>query len=134
MKIDHTITSFLFYLTALLERFPGLCSIIKLSLIHIYGDLFTSRTESELLYLLKALENIKESGKLVTVFTTGAAFRSSGMLARKYLVENNYVEGIIFLPARTLGFTAIPIDLWILKKDQKKSNVIKMLDASNRCV
>lgn len=101
------------------------------SLKGIYGDLFTSRTESELLYLLKALENIKENGKLVTVFTTGAAFRSSGMLARKYLVENNYVEGIIFLPARTLGFTAIPIDLWILKKDQKKSNVIKMLDASN---
>lgn len=97
----------------------------------IYGDLFTSRTESELLYLLKALENIKENGKLVTVFTTGAAFRSSGMLARKYLVENNYVEGIISLPPRTLGFTAIPIDLWILKKDQKKSNVIKMLDASN---
>lgn len=101
------------------------------SLKGIYGDLFTSRTESELLYLLKALENIKENGKLVTVFTTGAAFRSSGMLARKYLVENNYVEGIIFLPARTLGFTAIPIDLWILKKDQKKSYVIKMLDASN---
>lgn len=101
------------------------------SLKGIYGDLFTSRTESELLYLLKALENIKENGKLVTVFTTGAAFRSSGMLTRKYLVENNYVEGIIFLPARTLGFTAIPIDLWILKKDQKKSNVIKMLDASN---
>lgn len=101
------------------------------SLKGIYGDLFTSRTESELLYLLKALENIKENGKLVTVFTTGAAFRSSGMLARKYLVENNYVEGIISLPARTLGFTAIPIDLWILKKDQKESNVIKMLDASN---
>lgn len=101
------------------------------SLKGIYGDLFTSRTESELLYLLKAFENIKENGKLVTVFTTGAAFRSSGMLARKYLVENNYVEGIISLPARTLGFTAIPIDLWILKKDPKKSNVIKMLDASN---
>lgn len=101
------------------------------SLKGIYGDLFTSRTESELLYLLKALENIKENGELVTIFTTGAAFRSSGMLARKYLVENNYVEGIISLPARTLGFTAIPIDLWILKKDQKKSNVIKMLDASN---
>ena len=101
------------------------------SLKGIYGDLFTSRTESELLYLLKAFENIKENGKLVTVFTTGAAFRSSGMLARKYLVENNYVEGIISLPARTLGFTAIPIDLWILKKDQKKTNVIKMLDASN---
>ncbi|RGS43979.1 hypothetical protein DWX92_11670 [Holdemanella biformis] len=101
------------------------------SLKGIYGDLFTSRTESELLYLLKALENIKENGKLVTVFTTGAAFRSSGMLARKYLVENNFVEGIISLPARTLGFTAIPIDFWILKKDQKKSNVIKMLDASN---
>lgn len=101
------------------------------SLKGIYGDLFTSRTESELLYLLKAFENIKENGKLVTIFTTGAAFRSSGMLARKYLVENNYVEGIISLPARTLGFTAIPIDLWILKKDQKKSNVIKMLDASN---
>lgn len=101
------------------------------SLKGIYGDLFTSRTESELLYLLKAFENIKENGKLVTVFTTGAAFRSSGMLARKYLVENNYVEGIMSLPARTLGFTAIPIDLWILKKDQKKSNVIKMLDASN---
>lgn len=101
------------------------------SLKGIYGDLFTSRTESELLYLLKALENIEENGKLVTVFTTGAAFRSSGMLARKYLVENNFVEGIISLPARTLGFTAIPIDLWILKKDQKKSNVIKMLDASN---
>lgn len=101
------------------------------SLKGVYGDLFTSRTESELLYLLKAFENIKENGKLVTIFTTGVAFRTSGMLARKYLVENNYVEGIISLPARTLGDTSIPIDLWILKKDKKKSNFIKMLDASN---
>ena len=101
------------------------------SLKGIYGDLFTSRTESELLYLLKAFENIKNSGKMVAIFTRGVAFRNSGMLARKYLVENNYVEGIISLPARTLGDTSIPIDLWILTKNKKKSNVIKMLDASN---
>lgn len=29
LKIDHTIASFLLYLTALLERFISLCSIIK---------------------------------------------------------------------------------------------------------
>lgn len=101
------------------------------SLKSVYSDLFNSRTESELLYLLKVFENIKENGKLVAIFTKGVSFRVSGTLARKYLVENNYVEGIISLPARTLADTSIPIDLWILTKNKNKSNVIKMLDASS---
>lgn len=99
-----------------------------------FGRLFTSRSETELLYLLKAFKNIKENGKLIVVLPQGVGFRSSGVAVREYLLENNFVEGIISLPAKVLTRISIPVDLWILTKETQKEKGVKMLDATNMIV
>lgn len=92
-----------------------------------YENLFTSRSESELLFMLKALEHIDENGKLIAVAPRGTSFRVSGAKVRKYLFENNLVEGIISLPGGLLSSTFVPVDLWILSR--KNSTEIRFLDA-----
>ena len=99
-----------------------------------FGRLFTSRSETELLYLLKVFKNIKQNGKLVAVLPQGVGFRSSGVAVREYLLENDFVEGIISLPARVLTRISIPVDLWILTKETKKEKGVKMIDATNMIV
>ena len=93
-----------------------------------YRDLFTSRIETELLFIFKALEHIKENGKLIALVPTGPAFRKSAEKARKYFCEKKLIEGVISLPGGLLDFTAIPVDLWIFSK--KNNNGIKFLNAS----
>ena len=92
-----------------------------------YENLFTSRSESELLFMLKALEHIDENGKLIAVAPRGTSFRVSGAKVRKYLFENNLVEGIISLPGGLLSSTFVPVDLWILSR--KNNTKIRFLDA-----
>lgn len=92
-----------------------------------YENLFTSRSESELLFMLKALEHIDENGKLIAVAPRGTSFRASGVNVRKYLFENHLVEGIISLPGGILASTFIPVDLWILSR--RKNTEIRFLDA-----
>ena len=92
-----------------------------------YENLFTSRSESELLFMLKALEHIDENGKLIAVAPRGTSFRVSGAKVRKYLFENNLVEGIISLPGGLLSSTFVPVDLWILSR--KNNTKICFLDA-----
>ncbi len=99
-----------------------------------YSELFNSRHETELFYLLKTFETIKKDGKLIVVLPNGATFRQSGMLVRKYLIENQFLEGIISLPGKTLCNTTAPVDIWILSKSEKSINQIQMLDATNMIV
>ena len=93
-----------------------------------YTDLFSSRMESEMLFILKALEHIKDGGKLIALVPKGVAFRKSTEKARKYLYENNLIEGIISLPAGILDYINIPVDLWILSKCRNCG--IKFLNAT----
>lgn len=93
-----------------------------------YENLFTSRSESELLFMLKALEHIDENGKLIAVAPRGTSFRTSGTNVRKYLFENHLVEGIISLPGGLLAFSSVPVDLWILSR--MDNTEIRFLDAN----
>ena len=97
-------------------------------LVENYKNIFTSRSESEFLYILKALEKIKENGKLITLVPTGLTFRTSGEKVRQYLYDNHLIEGIISLPGGILDFTSIPLDVWVLSK--KANHGIKLLDAT----
>lgn len=93
-----------------------------------YAGTFSNRSETELLFVLKALEKIKDGGKLIALVPTGVGFRASGEKTRKYLYELGVIEGIISLPGGLLDGTMIPVDLWILSKTEKEG--IKFLDAT----
>lgn len=93
-----------------------------------YAGAFSSRSETELLFVLKALERIKDGGRLIALLPANVSSRASGEKTRTYLYERGVVEGIISLPGGLLDGAAIPVDLWILSKTENKG--IKFLDAT----
>jgi type I restriction enzyme M protein len=52
---------------------------------------------------------------------------------RKYLVDNNYVDCVIQLPANLFFGTSIATCIMVLKKGKKDSNVL-FIDATNECI
>ena len=93
-----------------------------------YAGAFSSRSETELLFVLKALERIKDGGRLIALLPANVSSRASGEKTRTYLYERGVVEGIISLPGGLLDGVSIPVDLWILSKTEKEG--IKFLDAT----
>lgn len=93
-----------------------------------YTGAFSSRSETELLFVLKALERIKDGGRLIALLPANVSSRASGEKTRTYLCERGVVEGIISLPGGLLDGVSIPVDLWILSKTEKEG--IKFLDAT----
>lgn len=93
-----------------------------------YAGAFSTRSETELLFVLKALERLKDGGKLIALLPSNVSSRASGEKTRTYLYERGLVEGIVSLPGGLLDGTLIPVDLWILTKTEKEG--IKFLDAT----
>lgn len=79
-----------------------------------FGELFNTRSNSEWYFVFKALSNMDKNGRLVALLPEGALFRSTDRNIRKYLLNNNLLEGIISLPTRVLESTGAKTDLVIL--------------------
>lgn len=92
-----------------------------------YGSLFSSRSESSLMMTLKALEKMNDNGRLVVLLPLGSLFRTTSRGARKYLVDNRFIEGIINIPTGVLYGTGVSTAIVVFKKN---SNTIKVVDAS----
>lgn len=82
-------------------------------------ELINSRTSSEWLFVLKALEGLKENGKLVALLPDGALFKAPDTKIRQYLLEKGLIEGIISLPANAFSDSNIKLSLVILSKGNK---------------
>lgn len=101
--------------------FPPIGLKAELSAVNINNkELINSRTSTEWFFVLKALESMKENGKLVVLLPDGALFKASDTQVRKYLLENNLIEGIISLPANAFNDSNIKLSLLILSKNNKK--------------
>ena len=100
--------------------FPPIGLKAELSAVNINNkELINSRTSTEWFFVLKALESMKENGKLVVLLPDGALFKASDTQVRKYLLENNLIEGIISLPANAFNDSNIKLSLLILSKNNK---------------
>ena len=82
-------------------------------------ELINSRTSSEWLFVLKALEGIKDNGKLVALLPDGALFKASDTKIRQYLLENGLIEGIISLPANAFSDSNIKLSLVVFSNGNK---------------
>lgn len=100
--------------------FPPIGLRTDLSSIDIINkELINSRTSSEWLFVLKALEGLKENGKLTALLPDGALFKASDTKIRQYLLENGLIEGIISLPANAFSDSNIKLSLVIFSKGNK---------------
>lgn len=74
------------------------------------------------------LISTKKFEKAVFILPSGLLFNERDKKIRKYLLENNFIEGIISLPSKILPGTSISTNILILSQDNK---YVKMVDASN---
>lgn len=74
------------------------------------------------------LISTKKLEKAVFILPSGLLFNERDKKIRKYLLENNFIEGIISLPSKILPGTSISTNILILSQDNK---YVKMVDASN---
>ena len=86
-----------------------------------------SRVSGSYVCALKLLDCVKESGRVVTTFLPGGLFNTLDKEVRKYLIENNYIEKIINLPANILYGTNIATSIIVLSKN-KNTDYIEMID------
>lgn len=92
-----------------------------------YGELFSLRTSSEWMFVVKAINGIKKGSRFIALLPDGALFQSAGKQIRKYLIDNKMLEGVIALPSGMLPFTNIPTNLLIIGS----SSTFKLLDANS---
>ena len=90
-----------------------------------FNSLANSRTSTEWLFVLKALQGMADNGRLVAVLPESALFRSQDMAVRRYILENRLLEAVVSLPNGTFLATGIKTDLVLLSRGNPD---FKMID------
>lgn len=92
---------------------------------------FNKRYSANLLWMINALQSIKDDGMVVAFVANGTLFNGIDEDIRKYLVANNYIDTVISLPNGIMSFySSVASSLVILKKNRGNKNTIRMIDAS----
>ncbi len=92
------------------------------------------KSKADLAFVLHSLAWLAPDGVASIVCFPGLLYRGGAeQKIRKYLVDNNYIDCIIQLPANLFFGTGIATCIMVLKKN-KKSNDILFLDASKECI
>lgn len=77
------------------------------------------------------VDSIKQTGKAVGIMTLGSGWNKTDERARKYFVENGFVEAVIRLPERIFANTMVAANLIVLSHN---NNAVRFVDARNEFV
>lgn len=89
---------------------------------------FKKTTSYEWFFVDYLIYHMKEHSKFIALLPDGCLFRHTDDTYRKYLIENNLIEGIISLPSQISTYTGIKLSLVIFSKN---NNNIKLIDGTN---
>lgn len=90
------------------------------------------RTKGDLLFMMHSLHHLTDDGIICAVEFPGALYRTGAEQSiRKYMVENNFVDGVIQLPGDIFENTTIPVCLLILNKNRTHESTIRFINAAN---
>ena len=90
-----------------------------------------SRKHYEWMYVLRTLDDLPKDGKVVAIMSPSALYSGPSTEIRKYLIENNLIEGVVKLPANAINGTSIESALIVFSHGNKE---IKIIDASEMTV
>lgn len=90
-------------------------------------ELINQRSSSEWFYIYNALKSLGNDSKIIAIVSDNALFKTYDSNIRKYLIENNLIEGIISLPNDSIKGLSIKTNLLILSKNNE---FIKILDGN----
>lgn len=84
-------------------------------------------TSSDWIYNSLLLRLMKKDGKAIAIMTNGACFNSSDLQARRYFIDNGFVEAVIALPNALFNSTTIPVTMIVLSNFNR---TVRMVDAT----
>ena len=95
-----------------------------------YGKL-APRTKADYAFILHGLYHLGEYGTMADVLPHGVLFRGAaeGQI-RKTIIEKNYLDAVIGLPANLFYGVTIPTTILVFKKKARKTKDILFIDAS----
>ena len=89
------------------------------------------RTKADYAFIQHMLYHLREKGIMIVVAPHGVLFRGSAEgKIRKIIVEKNYLDAVIGLPANMFFSTNNPACLMVFRKDRAKDEDILFIDAS----
>lgn len=92
------------------------------------------KSKADMAFIMHSLSWLANDGTAAIVCFPGIMYRSGAeQKIRKYLVDNNYVDCVIQLPANLFFGTSIATCIMVLKKGKKDSSVL-FIDATNECI
>lgn len=94
-----------------------------------YGRL-APKSKADFAFVLHSLYHLNHSGTMAIVLPHGVLFRGGAEEAiRKALIEKNYLDGVIGLPANLFYGTGIPTCILVFKKNKTNKDIF-FIDAS----
>jgi type I restriction enzyme M protein len=92
------------------------------------------KSKADLAFVMHCLAYLSTSGTAAIVCFPGVMYRGGAEAKiRQYLIDNNYVDAVIQLPANLFFGTSIATCIMVLKKS-KTDNATLFIDASAECV
>ena len=93
------------------------------------------KSAADLAFTMHMLFHLKESGICAIVEFPGVLYRGGAeKQIRKYLIQNNYVDTVIQLPANLFFGVGIATCIIVLRKGKKPDGNVLFIDASNEYV
>lgn len=92
------------------------------------------KTKADLAFTMHMLYHLSTTGTAAIVEFPGVLYRGGAeQKIRQYLIENNYVDCVIQLPANLFFGVGIATCIIVLKKSKSDNNIL-FIDASEECV
>ncbi|MDP3058246.1 MAG: type I restriction-modification system subunit M, partial [bacterium] len=92
------------------------------------------KSKADLAFIMHSLSWLATSGTAAIVCFPGVMYRSGAeQKIRQYLIDNNYVDCVIQLPANLFFGTSIATCIMVLKKSKAENSTL-FIDASKECV
>ena len=98
------------------------------------ASVLAPKSKADLAFVMHCLAYLSTSGTAAIVCFPGVMYRGGAEAKiRQYLIDNNYVDAVIQLPANLFFGTSIATCIMVLKKN-KTDNATLFIDASAECV
>ena len=91
---------------------------------------FTKSVSSDWFFNASIIECLKETGRGIAVMTNGSTWNTMDKTARKYFIENGFLEAVIALPERLFENTTISTTMIIISRNNTRTMLV---DATGLC-
>lgn len=99
------------------------------------AGILAPKTKSDLAFTMHMLKSLSESGTASIVEFPGVLYRGGAeQKIRKYLIDNNFVDTVIQLPANLFFGVSIATCIIVLRKSARPDNNVLFIDASEQYI